>query len=132
MLVTTAPVSTVMHRSTVNVRPEMTLREVAETLVREEIGAVVVKGVDGAVGIVSERDVVRALAEGVDPDTDRAADVMTYEVVSVPSVESIGRAARTMLDGGIRHLPVIDAAGPVGVVSIRDLLAVYTAESATS
>lgn len=129
MLATTAPVSTVMHRSTVSVRPEMTLREVSETLAREEIGAVVVKGAEGPAGIASERDVVRALADGADPDVERAADVMTYEVVSVASVESIDRVARVMLEGGIRHLPVVDAGGPVGFVSIRDLLAVYAADS---
>lgn len=125
MLASTAPVATVMHRSTVSVRPEVTLRQVAETLAREEIGAVVVKGVDDMVGIVSERDLVRALADGVDPDVERAADVMTYEVVSVQSVDAIDDVARTMLDGGIRHLPVVDAGGPVGIVSIRDLLGAY-------
>jgi CBS domain-containing protein len=125
MLASTAPVATVMHRSTVSVRPESTLRDVAETLAREEVGAVVVKSVDDIAGIVSERDLVRALADGLDPDTERAADVMTYDVVSVKSVEAIGDVARTMIDGAIRHLPVVDAGGPVGIVSIRDLLAAY-------
>jgi CBS domain-containing protein len=125
MLVSTAPVTAVMHRSTVSVRPDTTLRQVAETLAREEVGAVVVKGSEGLVGIVSERDLVRALAEGFDPDGERAADVMTYDVISVESIESIDAVARIMLDGGIRHLPVVDAGGPVGIVSIRDLLAAF-------
>lgn len=125
MRATTAPVATVMHRSTVSVRPDTSLREVAETLAREEVGAVTVRGADGLVGIVSERDVVRALAEGVDPDTDRAADVMTYDLVSVESAAAIESVATIMLDGGIRHLPVIDSGGPVGIVSIRDVLAAY-------
>ena len=125
MRATTAPVASVMHRSTVSVRPDTTIRQVAETLSREEVGAVVVRGAEGLVGIVSERDVVRALAEGVDPDADRAADVMTYEVVSVGSVDPIDTVAKTMLEGGIRHLPVVDAGGPVGIVSIRDLLGAY-------
>jgi CBS domain-containing protein len=125
MLASTAPVTTVMHRSTVSVRPDTPLRQVAETLAREEVGAVVVRGVDGLVGIVSERDLVRAVADGSDLDSDRAADVMTYDVISVESVEAVDVVARTMLDGGIRHLPVIDAGGPVGIVSIRDLLGAY-------
>lgn len=125
MLATTAPVATVMHRSTVSVRPDTTLRLVAETLAREEVGAVVVRGADGLVGIVSERDLVRALADGVDPDVERAADVMTYDLLSVESVAAIDDVARTMLDGRIRHLPVVDAGGPVGIVSIRDLLGAF-------
>jgi CBS domain-containing protein len=125
MLASTAPVTTVMHRSTVSVRPDTTLRQVAETLAREEVGAVVVKGAEGLAGIVSERDLVRALAEGLDPDSERAADVMTFELLSVESIVSIDEVARTMLDGGIRHLPVVDAGGPVGIVSIRDLLGAF-------
>lgn len=120
----TAPVSKVMRRSTVHVRPEATLREIAETLVREEVGVAVVKGADVA-GIVSERDLVRALADGADVDGDRAGDVMTFDVVSVPSATSIAEVARTMLEGGIRHLPIVDDDGPVGIVSIRDLFRAY-------
>lgn len=125
MLASSAPVTTVMHRSTVSVRPETSLQQVAETLAREEVGAVVVRGADGLVGIVSERDIVRAIADGADLESDRAADVMTYDVVSVESVAAVDVVARTMIDGGIRHLPVIDAGGPVGIVSIRDLLGAF-------
>ncbi|MFP4512253.1 MAG: cyclic nucleotide-binding/CBS domain-containing protein [Acidimicrobiales bacterium] len=125
MRATSAPVASVMHRSTVSVRHDTTIRQVAETLAREEVGAVVVRGAEGLAGIVSERDIVTALAEGVDPDAERAADVMTYDVVSVGSADSLETVARVMLDGGIRHLPVIDAGGPVGIVSIRDLLGLY-------
>lgn len=125
MLASSAPVATVMHRSTVSVRPDMPLQQVAETLAREEVGAVVVTGTDGLVGIVSERDIVRAIADGADLESDRAADVMTYDVVSVESVAAIDVVARIMIDGAIRHLPVIDSGGPVGIVSIRDLLGAF-------
>lgn len=125
MLASSAPVTTVMHRSTVSVRPDMSLQQVADTLAREEVGAVVVQGVNGLVGIVSERDIVRAIADGADLESDRASDVMTYDVVSVESVAAIDVVARIMIDGAIRHLPVIDSGGPVGIVSIRDLLGAF-------
>lgn len=122
MLSTATPISTVMRRTTVTVRLGSTLREISETLTREEVGAVVVKGAQPIAGIVSERDVVRAIAEGGDPDEDRAEDVMTYDVVSVSPDEAIADVARRMVDGGIRHLPVVEDDQPVGIVSIRDLM----------
>ena len=123
MLSTATPISTVMRRTTVTVRLGSTLREISETLTREEVGAVVVKGAQPIAGIVSERDVVRAIADGGDPDEDRAEDVMTYEVVSVSPDEPIADVARRMVEGGIRHLPVVEDDQPVGIVSIRDLMA---------
>jgi CBS domain-containing protein len=120
----TSAIATVMRRSTVTVRPESTLRDVAETLVREEVGAAVVRG-EAIAGIVSERDLVRAIADGADPDSERAVDIMTFDVVSVTSDTPIAQVAAVMLEGAIRHLPVIDDAGPVGIVSMRDLLTAY-------
>lgn len=124
MTTSAQPIATVMRRTTVTVRLGSTLREVAEVLTREEVGAVVVTGAQPMVGIVSERDIVRAIADGADPDEERAEDVMTFEVVTVPSDATIDEVARQMVEGGIRHLPVVDDAGPVGIVSIRDVLAV--------
>lgn len=124
MISTANPIATVMRRTTVTVRLGSTLREISEVLTREEIGAVVVKGAQPLVGIVSERDVVRALAEGADPDEERAEDVMTYEVVTVGPDATVAEVARQMVDGAIRHMPVVEDGAPVGIVSIRDLLAV--------
>ncbi|QGG96142.1 CBS domain-containing protein [Actinomarinicola tropica] len=127
MLSTANPIATVMRRTTVTVRLGSTLREISEVLTREEVGAVVVKGAQPIAGIVSERDVVRALAEGADPDEERAEDVMTFEVVTVAPDESLAEVGRRMVDGGIRHLPVVEDGVPVGIVSIRDLLAADSA-----
>lgn len=121
MLSTANPISTVMRRTAVTVRLGSTLREVSEVLSREEIGAVVVTGTQPLAGIVSERDIVRALADGADPDAERAEDVMTFDVVTVGPDESLADVGRRMLDGGIRHVPVVDGEKAVGIVSIRDL-----------
>lgn len=115
-------VASVMRRTTVSVQPDTTLRELAEILVREEIGCVVVRGADEPAGLVSERDLVRAIADDADLDGDRASDVMAYEIVSLAPDQPLAEAARTMLDGGIRHLPVLDGHTVVGIVSMRDVL----------
>lgn len=120
----TEKVNGLMAKTTVSIAPSTTLREVAQILVREEIGAVVVREGDAeAVGMVSERDLVEAIAEAADLDGDRATDVMAYDVLTISSDANVADAARLMLEGNIRHLPVLDGAHVVGVLSIRDVLA---------
>ncbi|MDQ1502781.1 MAG: hypothetical protein QOD57_508, partial [Actinomycetota bacterium] len=76
-----------------------------------------------AVGILSERDIVAALALGADPDEATAARGMSSDVVSVRPGDVVYDAAVDMLDLGIRHVPVLDERGAVlGMVSVRDLL----------
>ena len=109
----------------VEVHTDETLTRIAELMVEDSIGLVVVRGEQPLVGVVSERDIVRAVAEGVDFESDRAGDVMALETVSVPSDATIAEAARMMIEGGMRHLPVLKGDRVVGVVSIRDLLSAH-------
>lgn len=114
-----------VHRGTVTVPPAATLRDVAVVMEREEVGAVVVV-VDGrAAGVLSERDIVRAVANGDDVDDDRAEDVMAVDVVTIGLDATVAEAAAAMAAGNIRHLPVVDGDKVVGVVSIRDVLAAH-------
>lgn len=121
------PVTRLVRRGPVTVAPTVTLRELSEVLVREEVGVALVMQDAVAVGLVSERDVVRAVADGHDVDDDRVEDVMTFEVVAIDSRETITAAAEQMLDGEIRHLLVSDGAQSLGVISIRDVLAAHRA-----
>ena len=109
----------------VEVHTDDTLTRIAELMVEDSIGLVVVRGEQPLVGVVSERDIVRAVAEGADLESDRAGDVMALETVSVPSDATIAEAARMMIEGGMRHLPVLKGDRVVGVVSIRDLLSAH-------
>jgi CBS domain-containing protein len=111
------------------VYPESTLRSVAQTLSENSIGAVVVRGTrppgapgSHAEGVVSERDIVQALADGLDPDTTRAEDVMTLDLASASPGESVLGVAAIMLDNEIRHVPLTEDGVVVGVVSERDVL----------
>ena len=108
----------------ITVSPTTTAREIAEQMTANDIGLVVVAGEGRLLGVVSERDLVRALAEEADPDDERAADIMSVDVVSAETTTTIAEAAEMMIDGGIRHLPVVDGGRVVGVASIRDVISV--------
>lgn len=120
-----ATVRDLVQRGTVTVTPAATLRDVAVVMEREEVGAVVVVTDGRAAGVLSERDIVRSVANGDDVDDDRAEDVMAIELVTVGLDATVEAAAVVMEAGNIRHLPVVDDEKVVGVVSIRDVLAAY-------
>jgi CBS domain-containing protein len=117
-------VRSLLKRPPVLVHPDATLRAVAETLAEESIGAVVVRGTrppgapgSRAEGVVSERDLAQALADGLDPDTTRAEDVMTMNLACAAPDESVLTVATRMLDNEIRHMPVTENGVLIGVVS---------------
>ncbi|MCB1014284.1 MAG: CBS domain-containing protein [Acidimicrobiales bacterium] len=119
------PLSDLVQRGAVTIPPSATLRDAAVVMAREEVGVVVVVSDGRAAGVLSERDVVRAVAEGDDVDDGRAGDVMAMELVTASVDDRVADAAEGMLAGNIRHLPVVDGDKVVGVVSIRDVLAAY-------
>jgi CBS domain-containing protein len=108
----------------IEVWPDLTLRDLAQLLEENAIGAVLVRASDGGIaGVISERDLVRAIAEGADPDVERVGDHMTFEVEFVAADTTVADLAQTMVDDAIRHLPVTEEDGKViGVLSIRDVL----------
>ncbi|MCE3553150.1 CBS domain-containing protein [Pseudonocardia sp. RS11V-5] len=119
------PVVRIMRVPVASVPAERTAREVAEELAADEVGAVLVDGPHGPIGLVSERDVVTLLGTGGDPDVVQAVDLMDGELVWVGARESIATAAMRMRHTGVRHLPVKRSDGViVGMVSVRDLLTV--------
>jgi signal-transduction protein with cAMP-binding, CBS, and nucleotidyltransferase domain len=110
-------------REAVIVPPQMCLREVSVVMAAHDIGAVIVGTAKRALGVLSERDVVTAIAAGADADQATAAGAMSADVVSVRPGDTLYDAAVDMLDLGIRHVPVLDEHGAVlGMVSVRDLL----------
>jgi signal-transduction protein with cAMP-binding, CBS, and nucleotidyltransferase domain len=118
----------VAHRPPVQVHIEDSLRAVAETLTEESVGAAMVKGTHPPC-LVSERDLVAALAEGADPAATRAADVMTEDVASATPDETVLDVGLRMLNNEIRHLPIVEDDVVVGVVSARDVLAALVRRS---
>lgn len=116
-------VQDVANRALVAVPPQASLRVAAGLMDENSVGALVVTTDRGAVGILSERDVVAALAAGAHPDEATVAGAMSISVVSVRPHDTLYDAAVDMLDLGIRHVPVMDERGrALGMVSIRDLI----------
>lgn len=116
------PVSRVMRGPVATVDQGRTIREVAAALAADEIGAVLVDGTHGPVGIVSERDIVTALGTGEDPDALQARDLMNTDLIMAGPDEPVLGIVDLMLAAGIRHVPVIADGRPVGMVSTRDVV----------
>jgi CBS domain-containing protein len=117
------PVRLIMKRP-MGIDPEVSLLAVARELVDGEIGVLLVETPGGPVGVVSERDLVTVVAvDGELPD-EQAADLMTTDLVTAGPGDSIAAVGRLMVDAGVRHIPVLDGSTVVGLVSMRDVLAV--------
>ena len=109
--------------SVFTVKPSETVAEVAALLHSRRVGALVVLDAERVVGIVSERDVVRALAEGgAGAMTRPVSDFMTTNVLFAEPGETVDALLSRMTDRRIRHLPVCKAERLVGIVSIGDLV----------
>lgn len=101
---------------------EVTVADVARLMVTEDVGSVAVIDGGSLMGIVTERDIVRAASERADIETAIVRDWMTGQPdVADPDLE-VEDAARWMLTAGYRHLPVVDQNRLIGVVSIKDVL----------
>jgi len=123
------PVSDVMSRGTVSVDEKLTLRSLAAVLAELDIGVALVRRPDGSMSVVSERDVVRALADGADPEEVWAADVTSADVVFAEPDEAIVSVAERMAAEGVRHIPVVDKGAIVGILSARDVLPILTSHA---
>lgn len=120
-------VSRILHykgHEVTTVSPDRPILEVVTILEERGIGAVVVVGDDGAIaGILSERDIVRALADrGVDLARLRAGDLMTAEVSICAPDHHVNDLMKQMTAGHFRHVPVVDGGRLVGIISIGDVV----------
>ena len=109
-----------MRPDFIEVAPEDTLGEVAERMTAKNVGAVVVKDFGKLIGILTERDLLKAMAARVHTSEARVRQWMTGDPITAVAEMDVGEAANVMLEHGFRHLPVLDGDGQViGVVSLR-------------
>lgn len=111
--------------------PEHTLRKAAQLMAARSVGSAIVIDPDSAgVGIITERDVLNAIGAGLDPDVERTASHITWEVVYAGPEWTLADAALAMANGGFRHLVVLEGDDVLGVISVRDIMRVWAHERA--
>ncbi len=116
-----------MTKAVLIVGPEHTIRQVAQLMTNRRVGsAVVVDPEMSGVGIMTERDVLYAIGRNLDPDVERATNHLTWEVVYAGPEWTLEEAASAMIRGGFRHLVVMDHDEVQGVISVRDIIRVWT------
>jgi CBS domain-containing protein len=120
-------VADVMTRASVADSPTDSLRAAATKMWKQQTGSLLVMDGPQLLGIITERDVMKAVARGDDLDQTPVSVVMTTAVLTVSPDTSLPDAARHMATRWIRHLPVVDETGVVGMVSQRDLCGVLAA-----
>jgi CBS domain-containing protein len=124
-----ATVETIMSTELLRVDASSTLHDAAGRMDERKVGAALV--FDGArlTGILTERDVLRAVAAG-GVDRGTVTDWMTHHPETIEASDTTGHAAAMMIHGGFRHLPVASGEDVVGIISIRDLMRVVLDDEA--
>ncbi len=108
------------------VGPDHTVRQVAALMSHRRVGSAVVHDAESeGWGILTERDILHAVGAGLDPDTERVGDHLTWDVVYATPEWTLQDAATAMVRGGFRHLVVLESGEVTGVISVRDILRVW-------
>jgi CBS domain-containing protein len=122
-------VGEVMSHTLLTAEPTTPLAQAAERMSDRGVGAILVLSNDSVSGILTERDVLRAVADGIDEASTVVRDRMTANPETLDADDTTEHAAVLMIHGGFRHLPVMDHGEVVGVLSIRDLMRVVLDDS---
>jgi CBS domain-containing protein len=117
-----------MSAQVLTIGPAHTLRAAARMMYARHVGAaVVIDPDDNGVGILTERDILRSVATGENPDTEMASDHYTQDVVFAGRNWTMEAAAAAMVRGGFRHLVVVEGQEVVGLLSMRDIVRCWSA-----
>jgi CBS domain-containing protein len=126
-------VSHAMSNLVLTIGPEHTVRDAARSMADRKVGAAIVIDPDSpGFGIITERDILNSIAEGQDPDHELVRDHLTEEIIVAAPDWSLDRAAETMVEGGFRHLLVVDGGDLRGVLSMRDIVRCWTEQHVIS
>lgn len=119
-------VSEGMSDVVLTIGPGHSLRDAAAAMWGRRVGAAIVHDPEAqAPGVITERDILEAVARGKDPDEEHVADHLTANLTFARRDWSLEHAAATMIDGGFRHLVVVEGSDVVGILSMRDIVRVW-------
>ena len=114
-------VGEIMTSDVLTVDPSDTIGETAQMMVERGVSSAVVSDYGNLIGIVTERDLTRAVAGRVHTSEARVREWMTSDPITLTADASADEAAKIMLDNGFRHVPIVEEGRAVGIVSIRDV-----------
>jgi CBS domain-containing protein len=122
-------VGEIMTSDVLTVDPSDTIGETAQQMVERGVSSAVVSDYGTLIGIVTERDLTRAVAGRVHTSEARVREWMTSDPITLSPDASADEAAKIMLDNGFRHVPIVQDGRAVGIVSIRDVARWSTEDS---
>jgi len=112
-----------MTRKPIILSSDNDLKECAKEMLKNHVGAIIIKDDGKALGIITEQDIVRkVIAKGINPFKTKLKDVMEKNLISISPEKDIYEALMIMRDKNIRHLPVVDNGIMVGLLTLKDIL----------
>ena len=117
-------ISEIMTKAAVTDNADDTLTEACDKMRNNQTSSILIMDGERLVGIVTERDVVKAVARGLDPKTTTVKDLMTTDMITIGPMTTLKEAANIMATKWIRHLPIVEGRKVVGMISQRDLTGV--------
>jgi CBS domain-containing protein len=120
---TSTTVRELMGKSTVSADPQQTLVDAAAQMRAHRTSVLAVLDGQAIVGVITERDFMRAIADGRDPVSTHVSEYMTHDPKTIEAGKWAAEAAAIMIEHHVRHIPVIDGGRVIGFLSARDLLA---------
>ena len=123
------PIGNIVGGPPISVVEKLTLRSLAAVLAADEVGAVLVHSDGQTLGVVSERDLARAIGNDADVEAVWSADVMTEELLTVDRNATILSVVERMVAHNVRHMVVTDRDEVIGVVSSRDVFRALTVDA---
>jgi CBS domain-containing protein len=121
-----------MSETVLTIGPRHTLRDAAMTMCRRNVGAAVVLDPEApGPGVITERDILRAIGDGKDPDRELVSDHLTTNLTFASPDWSLERAAAAMVRGRFRHLVVVEGSELAGILSMRDIVRCWTGDGAS-
>ena len=115
----------VMTRNPIFVSPDTTLIDCAKKMLDEKVGSLIIKDKKKVVGIVTEKDFVeRVVAKNIDAKSTKVRNIMSREIISINPDADISEAIKKMTQKNVRRMPVVDSNEIIGLLTIKDILAV--------